>query len=116
MVRYVGFVVLLSALIGTKDQDLVLDQWAGGGKTILVLLQNATRRVQTLGKPVIGVEIFVPEKLEHGCVEVVGATFGNDIDVGAGIAPRGGIKHRRLHFEFLDGVGTGSRNSRRVDP
>ena len=91
MVRWVGGIVLLCALPGTKEQKLVLDQWTACGKTILILPQNATRLAGTLGKPVIGVEIFVPEKLEHRCVVVVGAAFGNDIDVGPGIAPRRGI-------------------------
>ncbi len=73
MVRWVGGIVLLGALPGTKEQKLVLDHRTACGKTILILPQNATRLVRTIRKPVIGVEILVPEILENGCVVFVGA-------------------------------------------
>ena len=73
MVRWVGGIELLCALPGTKEQELVLDHWTACGKTVLILPQNATRLAVTIRKPVIGVEIFVPEILEQGCVEIVGA-------------------------------------------
>ncbi len=49
-------------------------------------------------------------------MEIVGAGFRYDIDVGPGVAPCRGIVHGRLHFEFLNGVGVGSGNSRRINP
>src|SRR5580698_8253669 len=116
MVRWVSGIELLCALPGTKKQKFVFDYRTARSKAILILPQNAARLVRTIRKPVIGVEIFVPEILEQRYVEIVGATFRNDIDVSPGIASRRGIKQGRLHFEFLNRVGIGSRDPRRINP
>ena len=48
MVRWIGGIELFCALPGTKEQQLVPDQWTACGKAILILPQNATLLAGTL--------------------------------------------------------------------
>ena len=47
---------------------------------------------------------------------VVGTGLGQDVDVGAGIAPEGGVVLAGLYLEFLNRVGIGNSHAAREVP
>ena len=102
------------AFIVAEEEGLVLavvdlgDLYrATEGKAELILLERLTLRAAGIGEEVVGVELFVAQKLPGAAVQSVGTRFRSGADNPAGGPAILGAETAGLHLEFLDGVNGG---------
>ena len=66
---------------------------------------------EAVAEEVVRLEIGVAEELEQRPVDVVGAGFRDDVDVGAGVAAIARVVGRGLNLELLQGVRIGNADA-----
>ena len=114
MPRYA--IPLPGSLVAAEIEQLVVFECAADRASELVLLENLFLRsavgVVAIVEEVVRVEGFIAEELEQRSVQSIGAGFGHNVHVGAGVAAEAGIVSGGLDLEFLNSVGVGSGDSR----
>jgi hypothetical protein len=83
------------------------DDGAAEGAAELVEAEGGAAGAAAVGEEVVGVEFVVAEEFVGGEVEVVGATFGDDVEDAAGGAAIFGGEAIGFDLELLDHVGVG---------
>jgi hypothetical protein len=88
-----------AVFVGEEEEQFVaLDGAAEGAAEVVVAVFAAG------GEEVAGVEFIVAEEFEEGAVKVVGAGFGDDVDLGAAVAAVVGGVGVAFDADFGDGV------------
>jgi len=101
-------VLLIRLLIRHEEEQFVLLDGSAKHPSILVLIQNQLRSARGVPEPVVGIQSRVAEEFKRRPMEIVGARLGDDINVGARIAPVTRVVGRGLNLEFLNGVRIGN--------
>ena len=105
-----------SALVGSKEKQLVFADRSPQGESKLILPENRAGLTIQFAEVVICVQTFVAEELKGGAVEGVATTSCDHINIRAGIAAVGCVVLAGLHLEFLDGVGIRDGNTAAEKP
>jgi hypothetical protein len=85
-----------------------VEDGSADGSAELVLLEVGARLAVELREGIVGVEDVVADEFPGAAVEVVGAGFADEVDVGAGAASISGVEVGGLNAELFDGVGGGN--------
>ena len=107
---------MTSALIRSKEEELVLLDWTSDCSAKLILLQYRPGLVIALEKEIVSVQCVISKKLEKISMKMICAGLCHHIHICAGASTETGVIETGLNFKLQDCVRIGYGDARVSEP